>query len=344
MRLFSKLIAASVLLSCSDDPGIQLSTTDHRKQSTEPTTLVVYCGRSEALVSKTLEAFDRSQPGIELDIRYNKTPTLASQALAEKAQCPAHVFWFQDSGYLGAMAKSGMLGNLSEDLYARADPRFRDPGRLWVGITGRLRVLVFNTDTVSEEELPKSLKDLGDPKWKGRIGWAPGNASFQAHVSLLRHNWGEDRTRLWLAAMKANDPKLFPKNSPQVQAAHNGEISIGWVNHYYLHKLKSDGYKAANYSFPSDEGGNVLMVAGAAIRKGVSGKHLESAEKLLAYLLSEEVQTQLAKETYEYPVVRNIPTHPDVRPLASIALTAIDQGHLTDIGPTLHVLRDLDLQ
>ena len=86
------------------------------------------------------------------------------------------------------------------------------------------------------------------------------------------------------------------------------------------------------------------MVSGAAMRKGVAGKHRESAEKLLAYLLSDTVQGLLAQETFEYPVVQGVQNHPDVEPLASIALAKVDKAHLTDVGPTLNTLRDLDLQ
>lgn len=340
MRLLSISLVALVTLSCSPEKDASSSS----EFASTSTSLVVYCGRSEGLIGKTLEAFEEQHPNVELDVRYNRTPTLASQALAEKEQCPADVFWFQDSGYLGAMAKAGMLERLPAQIYDRVDARFRDPGQRWVGITGRLRVLVYNTAAIAEADLPRGLADLADPKWMGKIGWAPGNASFQAHVSVLRHSWGENRARMWLEAIKANKPKMFPKNSPQVQAAHNGEISIGWVNHYYLHKLKTDGFKAANHSFPDDDGGNVLMVAGAGIRKDVEGKNKQEAEKLLTYLLSDEVQKQFATKTYEYPVLGHIEAHPDLQPLASIALAEVDQAHLTDIGPTLGLLRELELQ
>ena len=336
MRLLTFAVVLLITLSCAPE--------NEATSANDRTTLVVYCGRSEALIGKTLAAFEKQNPHIELDVRYNKTPTLASQALAEKAQCPADVFWFQDSGYLGALAKAGMLDRVPARIYNRVDTRFRDPDQRWVGITGRLRVLVYNTTAVEESDLPPNLEGLSDPKWMGRIGWAPGNASFQAHLSVLRHKWGEDRTRTWMEAVKANKPKMFPKNSPQVQAAHAGEITIGWVNHYYLHKLKTEGFRAGNYSFPTDDGGNVLMVAGAGIRKGAEGRSKEGAEKLLAFLLSDEVQSNLTKETYEYPVVQHIEAHPDLQPLGSIALSEVDQAHLTDIGPTLSLLRDLELQ
>lgn len=313
------------------------------KAETEPVKLVVYCGRSEALVGETLKAFDAAHPEIELDVRYNKTPALASQLLAEGAESPADVLWFQDSGYLGALAKKGLLEKLPASITGRVDPRFRDKDGHWVGITGRLRVLVYNTATVKPEDLPRSLKDLADPKWKGKLGWAPANASFQAHVSVLRHLWGEEETRGWLEAVQKNEPARYPKNSPQVKAAAAGEIALGWVNHYYLHKLKREGFAAANHSFPADgDAGNVLMLAGAAIRKGSPRR--AAAEKLLAWLLTDETQKRFARETFEYPTVPGVPTHPDVSPMKTLKLAPIDQAWLADVEPTLKLLQEVGLQ
>lgn len=308
----------------------------------EPVTLVVYCGRSEALVGETFKVFQAQYPEIKLDLRYNKTPALASQAMSEKDACPADMFWFQDSGYLGALGKAGMLAELPKDVHERADARFRAADKTWVGITGRLRCLVYNTDAVKPKDLPQNLKALADPKWKGKLGWAPGNASFQAHVSHLRHTWGEEETKNWLLALKENAPASYPKNSPQVKACAKGELTIGWVNHYYLHKLKTDGFKAKNYSFPEDDGGNVLMVAGAAIRKG--SKAQAAAKTLLDYLLSETIQSQFAERSFEYPVVPGVPAHPDVPALKDLELSEVEQQHLTDVGPTLKLLKELGLQ
>lgn len=303
--------------------------------------LVVYSGRSEALVGPVFERFKKANPEVELDVRYNKTPALASQLLAEGEQSPADVIWFQDVGYLGALG--GTLKPLPESLIKKVDPRFIAKNRRWVGITGRLRVLVYSTKTVEQDNLPKSLEELADPKWKGKLGWAPGNASFQAHVSALRHLWGEDKTKAWLTGMKANEPARYPKNSPQVQAAASGEISIGWVNHYYLHKLKTGDFAAANYSFPNDaDAGNLLMLAGAAIRSGT--KKAALSERLLAFLLTDETQSYFAQTAYEYPTVPDVATHADVTPMSQLKLTSIEAQHLADVEPTLAMLSELGIE
>ncbi|MDA3959889.1 MAG: extracellular solute-binding protein [Planctomycetota bacterium] len=303
--------------------------------------LVVYCGRKEALVGPLLKQFSTST-GIPIDVRYNKTPAIAAQLLAEGAQTPADLFYAQDSGYLGALSGAELLATLPADLLAEVDPRFSDPNGRWLGVSGRLRVLVYNTG-LNPSSLPTSLHDLADPKWKGKVGWAPGNASFQAHVSYLRHRWGEDATRTWLSAVRDNAARTYPKNSPQVLAANSGEISLGWVNHYYLHKLKKDGFKAANYSFPeAGRDGNVLMVSGVGVVAQSERKPLALA--LARFLVSAEAQHQLTTTGFEYPVRPGVAAHEALPALADIPLAEVDQQHLTDIGPTLDLLRELELQ
>jgi iron(III) transport system substrate-binding protein len=168
------------------------------------------------------------------------------------------------------------------------------------------------------------------------------NSSFQAHISALRSLWGEQKTREWLTALAALEPTRYPKNAPQVAAAHAGEIAIGWVNHYYLHRKKTPNLKAANHSFPTaHDAGNIMMVSGIGIRAG--SPRATEALALVGFLLGEETQTTLAQEVFEYPARPGIPTHPDVPPLESISLANVDPSALTDLGPTRALLRDLGL-
>lgn len=303
--------------------------------------LVVYCGRGESLVGPLLARFSKEQ-GIELSIRYGKTPALASQFLSEGKESPADVIFAQDSGYLGALAAKKILGPVPQVLLERVDPRFRGPEGRWLGTSGRARVLVYGTQSLKPAELPSSLAELADPMWKGKLGWAPGNSSFQAHVSHLRHAWGEAKTKTWLEGMIANEPQVYPKNSPQVGAAISGEIQIGWVNHYYLYRKGADA-PAANYSFRSaGDAGNVLMVSGLGIREGTPRR--AAAEALLTFLVSEASQTHFASEGFEYPTVPGIKTHERVPALETLGLADVDQRHLADLGPTLELLRKLGLQ
>ncbi|MBL4845512.1 MAG: extracellular solute-binding protein [Planctomycetes bacterium] len=319
----------------TNDPAATPSTSS---KAAEAGTLVVYCGRGEALVGPLFKEFEQ-ETGISVSVRYGKTAALASQLLSEGAESPADVIFAQDSGYLGALAKQGFLAPLPKELLDKVDPRFR--GEHWIGTSGRARVLVVSAN-VPDADLPASLKDLADPKWKGKLGWAPGNSSFQAHVSYLRHTWGEEETKAWLEAVQKNEPKVYPKNSPQVTAAIAGEIQLGWVNHYYLHR-KGPNPGARNYSFKSaKDAGNVLMVAGLGIR--AKSSNTSNARRLLEFLVRKSSQEYFARETFEYPTVPGIPTHTQVPALETLGLADVDQAHLADVGPTLKLLRELGLQ
>ena len=303
--------------------------------------LVVYSGRSESLVGPLLE---RAQEvtGLDIQVQYGDTAELVTRFMAEGVESPADLVFAQDSGHMGVLGERELLATLPEDLLSRVDPVFRDESGRWVGVSGRLRVLVHNTDAMPAEKMPASLADLVNPAWAGRLGWAPMNSSFQAHISALRALWGEQKTREWLTALAALEPTRYPKNSPQVVAAAKGEIAIGWVNHYYLHRKKTPDFKAANHSFPTPhDAGNIMMVSGIGIRAG--SPRAEKARTLLNFLLGEEAQSTLAQEVFEYPARPGGPTHPDVPPLSSVSLATVDQSALTDLGPTRALLRDLGL-
>ena len=313
-----------------------------KKQARE--TLVVYSARSAGLVEPLFEKFEQ-QSGIELKVRFDKsTQNLAQRIASEGAQTEADVFFAQESGYLGALGRAGHLAMLSDEILDRVPATYKDTKGQWVGTSGRARVLVYSPTRVKASELPKSLSDLTHARWKNRLGWAPSNGSFQAHVSALRKIWGEAKTKKWLKSIKALNPKVYPKNSPQVRAVSQGEIDIGWVNHYYLHKLKAANpeLKAANYSFSSkNDAGNLMMISGAAIT--AHSKKQALASKLIEFLLSEEAQKYFATKTYEYPTVTSIKPAAQVSEI-NAGVTAVDQEALSDVAGTIKLLRALKLQ
>jgi len=207
----------------------------------------------------------------------------------------------------------------------------------------RVRVLVFNTDALSEDDVPDSVFDLTDPKWKGRIGIAPTNASFQAFVTAMRLSEGDERTREWLEAVKRNDPKFYEKNTPIVEAVASGEIALGLVNHYYLYLVKEEQPDApiANRFLAAGDPGALVSVAGAGVLK--SSDQSDDAERFVEFLLSEEGQRFYveAAEEAEYPLVEGIEPKEGLRPLATLQGPDVD---LTSFGAeheaTIELLRE----
>ena len=306
-----------------------------------PGSLVVYSGRSESLVGPIIEQFGQAS-GIDVSVKYGGTAEIATTLLEEGKNSPADVFFAQDPGGLWAVAH--MLSILPDDLVGTVPDWARSPESKWVGISGRARVVVYNTQNVSVEDLPESIVGLVDPRWKGRIGWPPSNASFQTMVTAMRAMWGEDKTRDWLEGVQANEPKVYPKNTPAVAAVAAGEIDVGLVNHYYLYRfIQEDGeeFPARNHYFRDGGPGSLLMVAGAGILE--SAKNHDNAEKFLGFMLSRVAQQYFAGETYEYPLVEGMQTHRLLIPLSEANGPSIDMVALGDVKGTQALLRDLGI-
>lgn len=303
--------------------------------------LVVYSGRSESLVGPLLEMFE-AQSGIAVEVRYGDTAELAATILEEGDNSPADVFFGQDAGALGALSQTGRLSVLPDDTLNRVDAQFRSPGGEWVGASGRARVLVYNTDQLTTAELPQNVFELTDPKWQGKVGWVPSNASFQAFVTAMRKVHGEDVTAQWLNDMLANDVQTYDSNPAIVEAVANGEILAGLCNHYYLFRFlaeQGESYPARNYHFPDGGADALVNVAGAGILK--TAKNPATALEFVNYLLSEEAQGYFASETNEYPLTdADVALNPLLVPLADLKTPELDLSDLSDLQGTLTLLQE----
>jgi iron(III) transport system substrate-binding protein len=270
-------------------------------------TVVVYSGREEELVAPLFEQFEE-ESGVDVQVRYGDSAELAATIAEEGDNSPADVYFAQDPGALGAVEQTGLLAELPDELLERVDERFRDPDGHWVGTSGRARVIAYNTEMVTEDELPESVFDLTAPEWKGKLGVSPTNGSFQAFVTAMRLSEGDDVTREWLEGILANEPKIYDGNTPIVEAAAAGEIELGLVNHYYLYVVREEQPDAPieNLYLPGDDPGALVSAAGAAILD--EAEHPDEAEQLLDFLLSEAGQRFYAEAAAEaeYPLIEGV--------------------------------------
>jgi iron(III) transport system substrate-binding protein len=284
--------------------------------------LLVYSGRTEDLVGPLLERFTE-ETGVVLEVRYGESPEMAATILTEGDRSPADVFLAQDPGSIGLVSLEGLFQPLPEEMMARVDPRFADGEGNWIPLSGRSRVVVYNGEEVAEQDLPRSLDDVVDPHWAGNIGVAPTNGSFLSFVAAMILSEGEEATAAWLEKLAANDPVTYPDNNAIVAAVDSGEIALGLVNHYYLLRLDAEqgGTVAKNEFLDDGSAGSLVMPSGA----GVLASSDQSAEamQLVEFLLSEEAQSYLAEETYEYPMIDGVEADP--------ALPKLDELHPPDV-------------
>ncbi|TVP61438.1 MAG: iron ABC transporter substrate-binding protein [Halomonadaceae bacterium] len=306
--------------------------------------LTLYSGRGESMVKPIVERFEQAT-GIRVEVRYGGTSQLAVLLQEEGQRTPADLFWGQDAGAMGALGKAGLLAPLPSDIYQDLPPIYSSETGRWVAASGRARVFVYSPERTRSNALPQSIFDLTDPHYKGRVGWAPTNGSFQSFVTAMRVKHGDEVTLKWLQDMKANNAQVYRNNSTQVQAVADGQIDFGIVNNYYLPRsIENDSdFPASQAFFQAGDIGNMVNVAGIGI---IAGTDMQpEAEAFIRFLLSAEAQQYFTSTVYEYPVIGNVEQNPRLESFEHLLDVApsINLDDLEDLEGTLGLLRQADL-
>jgi iron(III) transport system substrate-binding protein len=307
---------------------------------TQSTSLTIYSGREQQLVKPIMDRFTR-ETGIELKIRYASSTSLATALVEEGRNSPADIYWSQEPGTLGLVGARGVLARLPQATVGKVPARFSTRSRRWVGTSGRSRVLVYNTNELRESDLPASVWGLSNARWKGKIGIAPTNASFQAFLGATIRLFGEARVRAWLRGLEANDVRFYPNNTTVVQAVGRGDIEVGLVNHYYIYNLLAEtpDLPVRNHWFRDGDPGNLVLAAGVGIV--ASTQKATTAQRFVDFLLSKTGQRLIARGpgAAEYPLVKGVPRRPGLRPLDSIKGPKYNLGRLSaDLTPAVRML------
>lgn len=307
--------------------------------------LVIYSGRNKELVSGVLDQLQQAI-GVKVEVRYGSSGEMAAQLLEEGTRTQADLFFSQDAGALGAVAEQGRLTELPADVLDMVPSRYRADDRRWVGTSARARVVAYDPRVVAEADVPRSLENVVDPRWRGRIGFAPTNASWQAFVTSVRVLKGEDYTRQWLRRFAANEPKRYDNNIAILDAVNGGTLPIGLINHYYWYakvaELGADAVTAKLHYVSSGDPLGLVNVAGVGIVSGTD--HQEAALKAVRFLLSEQAQRYFADQTAEYPANPAVqPSKHHLPPLSDLHGPDIDLSRLSSLQQTLAMLQEAGL-
>lgn len=323
--------------------GMQLASGQDASPEASPVaaggSVTVYSGRNEELIGPAIEIAEE-MTGVTAEVRYGGTAELAATIAEEGENTPASLFIAQDAGALGQLAQEGLLAELPEELLSRVDERFRSPDGFWVGVSGRARVLVYNTEMVTEDELPDSVTDLTGDAWTGMVGWAPENGSFQAFITAFRTLEGDDAAREWVEAMIANEAQVYESNGAIVRAVAAGEVSVGLVNHYYKFEIEAEegDLPIENHYFDGGDPGSLVNVAGVGVL--ANGPDQEAALAIVDAFLTPEIQAYFAEMTFEYPLIEGVETAEGLVPLSEVESPDIDLSDLDDLQGTLELLAE----
>ncbi len=314
------------------------------QESVEDGAFTLYSGRSEELVQPLIDMFEEAS-GIEVDVRYGDTAELGALLLEEGQATPAQVFLSQDAGALGALSEAGLFAPLPAELTEQVEQGFTSTDDRWVGVTGRARVIVFDSEALAESDVPTSVDAFTDPSWAGRFAIAPGNASFQSFVTAYRALNGEAAAEEWLAAIADNQPQIFENNGAILTAVNDGVVETGLINHYYWYRLAAENGSEnmrAQLAFPTaGDAGSIVNVTGAGLLVGAAADG--DALAFIEYLLSEEAQQYFVDETFEYPLIAGVDAPEGLPALQTLVNPDLDLADLQTLGETQALLQQYGL-
>ncbi len=287
--------------------------------------LVVYSGRSEALLQPVLNAFSVQYPDIEVLLKAGSNSELANAILEEQANPQADVFITTEIFTAQALAEQGAFQPYAPEGVNSIPAGFRSPDDLWVSLTLRARVIMYNTDLLTPEEVPTSIFELTQEQWRGQVATTSStNGSMQAQIALMRQLIGDDGTEAWLKGMLDNDTTFFGGHTDVRKAVGTGEFALGLVNHYYYYLQLAEG-SPVGVVYPDQAEGQIGLMTNATSAAIINGaNNPASAQALIDFLLSEQGQQLFANENFEYPIIPGIPVATDIQPLAVMTLSEID--------------------
>ena len=286
--------------------------------------VTIYSGRTENLIEPVLDAF-ACETGTEVAVRWGGSTDLALLLAEEGDRSQADVFLSRSPGPVGFLEAEGLLGSVDPDVLDLVSEDNRSSTGSWIGFSGRKRVLVYNVDDIDAGDLPTSVFDLTDERFRGQVAIPATNGSFVDWFTVFRDQFGTDVASEWLNDMVANDARFYPNNRSIVEAAGRGEILMGLVNHYYNYQettASGDAHRAENHDLADDDIGSLLIITAASVTAGSANP--EAANELLGYLLKPEVQEYFSNETFEYPLAEGVAPPDFLPPLTALEIGSVD--------------------
>jgi iron(III) transport system substrate-binding protein len=296
-------------------------------------TITLYSGQHEQTTDSLALAFEK-QTGIKVDVRFNDEDSFANQIETEGANSPADVFYTENTPPLDALEDRGRLAPLDKSTLDQTASKWDSTGGDWVGVSARVSVIIYNPSLIKAAQLPKTILQLGDPQYKGKLAIAAGETDFYSVVASVDRAYGKARTLKWLAAIKSNagSDHIYPDNETIADEVNRGQAAFGVVNQYYWYRMRREIGAGQMHSklayFAPHDPGYVLDISGAAILK--SSKHKAAAQRFVAFLVSKQGQEIIAHSlSYEYPIDHGVlqPAEPAFRSLQPTAISLADLGN-----------------
>jgi iron(III) transport system substrate-binding protein len=324
-------LAGGMLSACSSSSGPSIT---------------LYNGQHVQTTDVLVTAFERAT-GITVNVRSGDEDDLANQIVVEGSHSPADVIFTENSPALEYLQSKGLLAPVDTSTLSDTPSRYSSPEGDWVGVSARVSVLIYNPSLISESQLPTAVLGLADPKYNGKLAFAPSETDFQPIVTSVAAAYGKSEALTWLEGIKANaGDHIYPDNETVANEVNRGAVAFGVVNQYYWYRLRAQVGASSMHSdityFSARDPGYVIDVSGAGILK--SSRNQSAAQRFLAFLVSPQGQQIIShSDSFEYPIASGVTTSQPETPFADLQPNGITIAELGDGSGAIALLNQAGL-
>jgi iron(III) transport system substrate-binding protein len=261
--------------------------------------VVVYCALDQEFSEPILQQYAQ-ELSINIlpkyDIESTKTVGLANAILQEQARPRCDLFWNNEILHTLRLAKQGVIEPFEIPASQHFPAQFQATNKQWYGFAARARVLLVNTELVEEERYPKSIEQLNNPQWQGKVGMAkPLFGTTATHAAVLFATWGDAQATEFFRQFKTNG-KIFSGNKQVAQAVSSGQIAFG-ITDTDDAILELEAGHSVKIIFPDQDPGQLgTLLIPNTLCLVKHAPHAAMARKLAAKIVSLETEEKLARE------------------------------------------------
>jgi iron(III) transport system substrate-binding protein len=290
-------------------------------------TVTIYVSTDRVFSEPVLREYER-RSGVQVNAVYDteetKSTGLANRLLAEKTRPQADVFWSNEPVRTLVLKSRDVLASYRSPSADGIPSLLVDPDGYWTGFSARMRVIAYNTKMVKAEDAPRSIFDLAESKWKGQVAMAdPRFGSTSFHVAALYALAGDDKMDAFFKRLKANDVRIVDGNSVVRDLVARGEVKVGLTDTDDVNVAIENG-QPVSMVLPDRDGLGVPVMPNM-ISLIASAPHPQEARHLIDYLLSADVERQLAQsEAVQIPLHAGVPGPKNIPPIDSFRPMTLD--------------------
>lgn len=309
MKFRSTLLALLGLIGCAREPD-----------------LTVYCAHDQVFAEPLIQRYAREQGldvRVEFDIEGQKTVGLVKRIIEEDSRTRCDVFWNNEAAHSARLAERGLLASYVSPSAADIPAAYRDPQARWTGFGARARVLIVNTELADPSRI-RGVRDLLDPAFRGKTCMAkPLTGTTLSHAAAWIDLFGEQPTLALLKELQDGGVNFVQSNGQVMRLVSSGEMAYGLTDTDDFNVARLKGAPVA-VVYPDQDGPGTLVIPNTVMVLA-KAPHPQAARKFVDWLLSKEVEAELARsDAAQIPVRADVPRPEHVRSAAQFKVLEVD--------------------